>query len=428
VPYARLKWVTFAVAALSLVGLQFVFFDYANDFLGPLPLGARVAVRSLAVVVGVYAFNEYVFHVIARYHQALERERQRLAALHQVSQGLASLVGLERNLAPTLEVARRALGADVVAWYERDRSGAEAFCRVLVGDRQGPVGNNLRVRLGQGLAGRAIGNGQPTVLEDASRLPPADRPSYPIVQAEGLRTAMAVPAASRSERPTGAVVAGWRSLHRIASEERAFLENLANQLAVAVENWRLYRETQRVAALEERDRLAREMHDGLAQALTYLKLKAEAAQQHAAAGRWTAVASGLEDMRRAVVETLGDVRQAIVDLRAAAGDGKLDEEAQLQLLRIVQEALANVRKHSGADRAWVRVAQDDGAWTVTVADDGRGFDPSAPTRPGHVGLAIMRERAASIGGTVDIESAPDRGTRVVVRVPVAAAERVGEAG
>jgi two-component system nitrate/nitrite sensor histidine kinase NarX len=449
--YQRLKWITFAVAAAALILLQFVFFDYADLFLRPLPGWGRIVVRSGAVALGVLIFNEYVFQVISRINRALDAERERLAALHHVSRALASLEGTQRSLEPTLEVARRVVRADVATWMEQDRAGREVVCRAVAGERQTQQLDSLRVKVGQGLAGRAVSAAHLAELQDALALPVDDQPTYPVLAAEGLRSAVAVPAIA-SQRTVGALVVGWRRPHRLDAADRAFLENLANQLAVAVENWRLYRETQRVGALEERDRLAREMHDGLAQTLTYLKFKAEAGLQHAAAERWGSTAQSLEDIRRAAHEALADVRQAILDLRTASGrratgdfladlaeylhgwsrlngveaelvapsgEVRIQEDASVEVLRIVQEALTNVRKHAGAQRAWVRVAWAGDAWTVAVRDDGRGFDPEQAQRPGHFGLAVMRERAAGIGASVDLNSAPGRGTEVLIRIPVA---------
>jgi signal transduction histidine kinase len=452
VNHRRLKWLTFLVASAAVLVLQLVLFDRVFPRLSlPSPL-ARAALPAAVVVAGVYAFNEYVFFVIARVHAALVQERERLAALHQISQTVASVTGLERNLAATLELARRTLGADLMVWAEREQGAGpsvEAACRVFAGDRQSPPGDLIRLRVGQGVVGRALSTCRPVELPDASVVPEEDRHSYPLVTSEALRSVLAIPTVS-GEVATGAVVAGWHRTHRLTAADRAFLENVANQVGTAVANARLYREVQRLAAYEERERLAREMHDGIAQALTYLKLKAEALQQHAGGGRWPSVLTGIEDIRRTAVEALGDVRQAIVDLRAASGrhggegflahlaeylhtwsrlndiecelvapDGEihLADEAEIQVVRILQEALANVRQHSGARGVRVRVAEAGQGLTFTVRDDGCGFDPRQVPHPGHFGLAGIRERAESIGGTVEIDSSPGAGTEVRLRLP-----------
>lgn len=452
--HRRLKWLTFFVAAAAVLVLQLVLFDRIFPRLGlPSPL-ARAVLPAVMVVAGVFIFNEYVFYVIARVNAALLQERERLSALHQISQMVAALAGVDRNLATTLELARRTLGADLLVWAEREQAAGaqvDAACRIFAGERQAPSGDLIRVRVGQGLVGRALSSGRPVDLLDASAVPEQDRHAYPLVTAEGLRSAFAVPTLA-GEVATGAVIAGWRRPYRLKAADRAFLENVANQVGTAVANARLYREVQRLAAYEERERLAREMHDGIAQALTYLKLKAEALQHHAGGGRWPPVLSGLEDIRRAAVEALGDVRQAIVDLRAASGrhgedflahlaeylhtwsrlndietelvapDGEIQlaDEAEIQVVRILQESLSNVRQHSGAHGVHVRVAEDSGGLTFTVRDDGRGFDPQQVPGVGHFGLAGIRERAEAVGGTVEVRSAPGHGTEVVLRLPAQA--------
>ena len=446
--YRHLKWQTFGVAAVGLAvlltGMHLLYFPH-----GPLgQLGVRLAVLSAAVLL----FNEYVFRLIARADAALQGESQRLYALHQISEGVTFLPALERNLGATLEIARQVCGAAVVAWMEPGGAEAGLRCRVLVGDRRSAADEDLRLRFGQDLPGRALHTGRLVAIEDISSIPPADRGAYPLLQAEGLRSGVAL-GATVHDHPVGVLTLGWRTPHRLSSADREFIENVANVLGVAAENLRLYRETQRLGALEERERIAREMHDGFAQTLTYLKLKAESALLRVRAGgrggAAPAVAAALEEIRRGAVEALGDVRQAIMDLKAPIGaspgdftthlaaylhswsrlndidaelllpQGGLDfeAEAEIQVLRICQEALANVRKHARADRVWVRLSTGEDGAHVSVADDGRGFDPSFAQRTGHFGLGILRERAAAIGGTVTIQPRPGGGTEVVLHVP-----------
>jgi two-component system nitrate/nitrite sensor histidine kinase NarX len=94
-------------------------------------------------------------------------------------------------------------------------------------------------------------------------------------------------------------------------------------------------------------------------------------------------------------------------------------EVDIQLLHIIQEALTNVRKHAQASRVWVRFERQDSILLITVEDDGRGFDPARLNREGqwYFGLQIMRERAESIGGSLELDSWPGRGTRVLMRMP-----------
>ncbi len=443
--FRRLKWQTFAVAALGLTCLQILLHFLDGRGATWLPVGVNVAVVTAAVLV----VNEYVFRLIGRADAAVGQERQRLYALHQISEAVAFLPVLERNLRGSLDIVRRVSGAAVVGWMTPTANRAAIHTSVLVGDRRSRTDEALTVRFGQDLPGRALSGGKTIAVEDFGRMRREDRAAYPLMTAEGLRAGVAVCAAVH-QQVQGLLFLGWRAPHRMSRADREFLENVSNLLAVAVENLRLYRETQRLGALEERERLAREMHDGLAQQLTYLKLKAESALAQANAPSSLPLVSGaLEAIRRAAVDALGDVRQAIMDLKVSGGgtpgeftahlteylqawsrlndietelqlpQGSVDlpDDAGFQALRIVQESLANVRKHADAHRVRVRVERASGVVTVSVSDDGHGFDPAQAQSPGHYGLGILRERAVAIGGSVVIESRPGGGCEVVLRVP-----------
>jgi two-component system, NarL family, sensor histidine kinase DegS len=216
----------------------------------------------------------------------------------------------------------------------------------------------------------------------------------------------------------------------------------------------LSREVQRLAVLEERDRLSREIHDGVAQVLASLLVRLDTIESLLRRGRLEELGHELDALRGASAEAYDDVREAIADLRTRAEPGPVglrraldeyvsqfgdraavsatftardDSEADLppmaevQILRIVQEALANVRKHARASNVSVELWHADQSWHVAVQDDGVGFDPRgvAPGERGRsLGLHIMRERAESVGGQLSIETMPGGGTRVHARVPV----------
>jgi signal transduction histidine kinase len=219
---------------------------------------------------------------------------------------------------------------------------------------------------------------------------------------------------------------------------------------VAIENARLYQQVRRLAILEERDRLAREMHDQMAQALGYLTMRASILGELSSGPQTDPVQAGLLELKQIANELYIDVRSAIFNLRTTDFSGLgflptlreyLDDyqmhhgmdvelvvesdslafspEVDIQLLHIIQEALTNVRKHAQASRVWVRFERQDSFLLITVEDDGRGFDPAWLNREGrwYFGLQIMRERAESIGGSLELDSWPGRGTRVLMRMP-----------
>jgi len=198
--------------------------------------------------------------------------------------------------------------------------------------------------------------------------------------------------------------------------------------------------------MEERQRIAREMHDGLAQELGYLYLKVGEMETNPAL---SSIREDVRVMKKVVAGAYEEVQQAIFGLKMMVSKGlgliptfaeylhefseqtgiavklrvaderatRFSPQVEIQMIRIVQEALTNVRKHARASNAWVTFGTDEGNRVkVTVEDDGRGFDPDKTTRPGQAsfGLQTMRERAESVGGSFDVQSAPGEGARVVV--------------
>jgi signal transduction histidine kinase len=202
---------------------------------------------------------------------------------------------------------------------------------------------------------------------------------------------------------------------------------------------------------EEGQRITHEMRDGMAQVLAYVNTKAQAVKELLRAGRTEDAIRHLDQLASAAREVYGDVRESIIGLRNAAVPGRslgdalhdyvrsweaqhgipcrvridrglhLSDNAELQLQRIVQESLANVRKHAQAKQVEISLEQAEGKVVTTIQDDGIGFNPEMLGRAEfpRFGLATMRERAESIGGRVRLDSSPGKGTRVTVEVPAA---------
>lgn len=207
------------------------------------------------------------------------------------------------------------------------------------------------------------------------------------------------------------------------------------------------------AIMEERERIAREMHDSLAQVLGYINVKAEVARELVRGGQAEQATTQLEQLVQVAHTACGDVREEILALRATPrpdesmleilysylerwqqltgveteleiSEGQtalpLARDARLQLFRIIQSALSNVRKHAAAERVRIRISSGPEWLETTVEDDGLGFDAvreGAETMP-RFGLAMMRERAETLGGELEVSSAPGQGTRVMARLPI----------
>jgi signal transduction histidine kinase len=220
------------------------------------------------------------------------------------------------------------------------------------------------------------------------------------------------------------------------------LQSLANQAAIAIENARLYEQAQRLAAVEERSRLARELHDAVTQTLFSASLIAEVVPRV-----WQLDPEEgyqqLEEVRMLTRGALAEMRTLLLELRPEAlskskmgdllrqlgramtgrtgvpvrvtseGEWTLPPTVQMALYRIAQEALNNAGKHANASQVDVYFSSAPGHATLSISDDGQGFDvDNIP--PGHFGVGIMRERTESIGTVLEITSQPGAGTRIIV--------------
>jgi two-component system, NarL family, nitrate/nitrite sensor histidine kinase NarX len=233
------------------------------------------------------------------------------------------------------------------------------------------------------------------------------------------------------------------------------VEAIGRHLGIAIAAQRRAIEARRLALLEERATIARELHDSLAQALSYLKIQVTRLQS-AVRGRVRngEVESVLDDLREGLNDAYAQLRELLTTFRIGLGgqglgqaleetvagiaahgtlyieldnriaDGQLGANDEVHLLQIMREALCNVQRHAGASRARVSLGwTPDGQVRLTVVDDGVGigeaFRNGSEARPGHYGLTIMTERARQLGGRLDIGPGPDGGTLVELRFPPA---------
>lgn len=242
---------------------------------------------------------------------------------------------------------------------------------------------------------------------------------------------------------TSAVASG-HSL-AVSPEQRQFITCLGNQLGVAVANAHFQEEIERLAILEERGRIARELHDSLAQTLSWLHLKMDMLTQTLERGNLSQTRQEAQDVQEAVGQACFEVRESIDGLRIQPANGlnsaisayvsefsrrsrlpvdlninearRLSPLVEIEALRILQEALTNAYKHAGATHLAVRFQQCGAYVELTVGDNGRGFDPRTLADGGHYGLRIMRERAERVGGAFYLETAPGAGVQISVRLP-----------
>lgn len=240
--------------------------------------------------------------------------------------------------------------------------------------------------------------------------------------------------------PSGHLLGSVILLHDMTEEKRAQAQVLEQQRVMAT--------------LEERQRLAREVHDSVGQVLGYVSMQAQAIGKWVHGGEVATAEAQLLRLAQVAQDAHDDIRESIANLRVPSGPARqwsflaalrqhvdgvrehygvaaelaippgfgedtFEPDVAVQLLRVIQEATTNARRHGRAGRVRVAFELGHGEARIIVADDGRGFDPDRLAGAGtHCGLTFMRERAAHVGGCLTIESGPDAGTRVVLKVPI----------
>ncbi|TMF01689.1 MAG: sensor histidine kinase [Chloroflexi bacterium] len=263
---------------------------------------------------------------------------------------------------------------------------------------------------------------------ECSRLQPAFR-SKSSALAAGLRYHASIPLYFQ-DKPLGIMNVTGPEWRKLTAEELRLLSTIAYQVGIAIERARLAENATRLARAEERTRIAREIHDTLAQGLTAIALNIEGAM-HRLETRPDQARERLERALAMARENLEDARRSVLDLRSAARlEGKPLAEALASLPRsftsdtgvpIAQEALTNVRKHAHAGQVEIALRRRGPRVSLTICDDGRGFSRTSKRPKGH-GLLGMRERAKLLGGRLMVSGAPSKGTRVVATVPISNGE------
>ena len=255
----------------------------------------------------------------------------------------------------------------------------------------------------------------------------------------GLQMLVRVPLRTKG-RTLGIFLLARRSPVPCSEEEISLLTSIGQQVGVAMENARLYDQAEATATTAERSRLARELHDAVTQTLFSASLIADVIPRLWERNPEDGLRS-LEELRQLTRGALAEMRTMLLEMRpeslarsdlkalltqladafvgrvrvpvdlALQGDCELPHEVKLAFYRIAQEALSNIAKHSGAQRVGVRLECRPGELDLRIEDDGLGFDVGE-VPAGHLGIAIMRERAASVGAELKVRSQPGQGTTV----------------
>jgi PAS domain S-box-containing protein len=373
--------------------------------------------------------------------EALQKAHSEISALYHVASVASASLDLDTILERSLDCVLATMKSEqglIHLWDETNEN-----LRLAAQQGMGPelIAQIEAVPPGRGLTGWVFEQARPLMTPNLG----VD-PSVPQSLCDNLFNAyVGVPM-----RAKGKVVGVFSVLdeagRRFGNDEVALLASIADQVGVAVENARLYQQAEQLAVMEERERLAHDLHDSVSQSLYSLTLLAEAARRLVRAGEAERAADYLTRLGETAHDALKEMRLLVYRLRPPALEGeglvgaiqqrlgtverragvkahllasdsiKLPPPVEDGLYRITQEALNNALKHAMASSVTVHIQLVDGHVELEVADNGVGFDPNAPDHHEGMGLSSMRERTKKLGGTLCLVTAPGQGTRVCVWV------------
>ncbi len=373
-----------------------------------------------------------------------------LRALEAATRAIAAELDLDRVLQLIVDSVRGLVDARYAALGIVDEAGRiERFITSgITAEEHAAIGP---LPQGHGLLGTIIRDSVTLRIPDIAAHP--DSYGFP-PHHPPMRSLLGVPIRIEG-RPIGNFyLTDKRGGEAFSQQDQDLVELFALHAAIAIQHARLHQRVQALALVDERMRISRDIHDGIIQAIYAVSLSLEDVPELVERDPSQAVDrvdraidrlhSSIGDLRRFITELgrgtsappLTDRLEAValelngessieLDVDVGAADdlaGRLAPEVEHEVVQIAREALSNVERHSQAARATLSLHLDDHGLVLRVEDDGIGFDTRHRRRQGHFGIANLRDRAAALGGTTRIESAPGKGTRIIVRLPVSEGE------
>jgi len=369
------------------------------------------------------------------------RAESHLAALDGAVRGIAGVIDLDRVLQLIVDRVRDLAGARYAALGIAGPDGrlTEFLTSGISAERRAQIGAPPE---GRGLLGLIIREDRSVRLTDlvadpsSSGFPPHHPPMHAF---------LGVPVHVRGRSVGNLYLANKRRGGTFTADDQRLVEQFALHAGLAIETARLHAREARLAVIEERDRIGRDLHDGVIQRLYAVTLQLEDVPELVDEAPTEAQAR-VDRAIDAIQAAIGDIRDFIyglgseaavngefggdlemladevelssgIEVRVVGSDIRLPDGTRLELLAIVREALSNVVRHAQAMTATVTVRKTERGATITVADDGRGFAPGRAA-PDHHGLANMRSRALDLGGRLEVRSTPGEGTRIIASVPL----------
>lgn len=452
----RSMQVGFLIGALALLGAgAWLTRKSALDPLRELARAARrLGANDLATAVQVEGPEEMralsasfdsmrvsLLELMSTLEERVAQRTRELDALNEVSREIASQLDVRRVLHSVTEKARVLLDGDVSMLCLLDDAGEYLMLKSVSGADTAQIERTSTINR----ASAVLTSHQALICSNAQCVGGCG------LLANVHASSHVVAPLRIGETTLGALCVSAMRADRFSKESADIVTKLADTAAVALRNAQLYAQAEKVAALEERNRIAADIHDGLGQTLSYLGLVTDQTTELIAEGQDERALAHLSRARSAIGEATRQARASIQNLldpaprerklceRLGAAAREFEEKYRVkidcradenvsaaipretaeQALNVAREALENACKHARARSIRVHLGRENGSCFIKVEDDGHGFDPDAPcpdTR-GHFGLRVMQARAEHIGGSLRVESAPGAGTRVTLIFP-----------
>lgn len=445
----RLKWLGVLLPVLFWLGASIL-----RVYWLPAELALEFDLIALAIVTLVAViFWLVVFSLAESREREIEERTRQLEALHDAALTLTTELDLSTVLQKVVDLSRELAGAHYGAVGVLDEEGQQIVQFITSGIDDATRAAIGPTPTGYGLLGMLIRDGKAMRVRNIGEHPrsygfPANHPP--------METLMGVPIFSK-----GRVIGDIYLTDKINTKgdakkpipftqaDQEILQMFATQAAIAIENAKLYRQIQQLAILQERDRFAMDLHDGIIQSIYAIGLMLDDSQYRIdtdPAYTQQRITEAITDLN----EVIRDIRNYILELRPQRFQGRdilrgieelarefrantflnvdvdaeqvepelLSAEQTVEILHIAQESLANVRKHARATEVSIRIWVDEGLVHLEIADNGVGFEPNGPKNQKGNGLHNMRERAAAISGRLEIGPRAMGGTCVTLRMPI----------
>lgn len=379
--------------------------------------------------------------------QELTQRNEELELINSLATMVSSTLSLEAILEAILGRVIELFGAQAGVIFLREETTSRFKMALHQGVAEDVFKEIGTFRVGEGWLGEVAKSGKPAWAAKSQGEPDLHRQK---VIAAGLDSLVGVPLMARGQ-VVGVLQLAFEELRDVSLSELGLLEAVGAGVGIAVDNARLNRQARRVAILEERERIAMDLHDGIIQSIYAVGLVLESTRMYEGSSSddtRVGLAHAIDGLNaiirdiRAYILDLQPSRISTDDLEGALGrltrefkantliepelvidpavTGVLKSRRSNGLFLIAQEALANVAKHAKASRAWLNLRLDDGQISMQIIDNGQGFEPGQSQLVLGHGLSNIEQRAQIIGGEVEILSEPGQGTTVTVRLPLAA--------